>query len=66
MFMYDTFLFLGRESVLNRPYVFHVNSVPLRVLTLHLSCRDARARRVHAQAMAAERTKPGITGVELV
>ncbi|KAI0696270.1 aquaporin [Cytidiella melzeri] len=44
--LYDVFLFLGRESVTNRP--------------------DKRARLVHAQAMSAERTKPGITGIELV
>lgn len=46
VFAYDLLLYLGSESVLNRP--------------------DKRARRVHAHAMAAERTKPGITGPELV
>lgn len=46
VFFYDVLLYLGKESVLNRP--------------------DKRARRVHAHAMAAERTKPGITGPELV
>lgn len=46
VFFYDLFLYLGSESILNRP--------------------DKRARRVHAHAMAAERTKPGITGPELV
>ena len=46
VFAYDLLVYIGSESVLNRP--------------------DKRARRVHAHAMAAERTKPGITGPELV
>ena len=64
--VYDTFFFTGSESILNRPLVFsHRRSFRIW-LTFCVPHRDTRARRAHAHALAAERSKPGVPGVEIV